>query len=94
MELLGSHELAHIFAQLTNPADMARARAVCHKWRDAISPPCIDGTPLADVLCLAPNEILETACPHVNLSHHITRHGVIDRTVMRKPRLYSLIIFL
>ena len=62
MEMLGSHELAHIFAQLTDPADMARARAVCSLWRNIMNPPHINGVPISDVLRLAPNKLLETAC--------------------------------
>jgi len=62
MELLGSHELAHVFANLTDLADMARVRAVCREWRDIMDPPRVNGAPLADVLRLAPNKILEVAC--------------------------------
>ena len=54
MELMGPHELAHIFAQLTDPADMARTRAVCHLWRNIMSPPCIKNATLADILRLEP----------------------------------------
>jgi len=62
MEILGPHELAHVFAQLTNPADVVRVRAVCREWRALVSPPRVNGKPLANFLRTRPNEILEVAC--------------------------------
>jgi len=67
METLGPHELAHVFANLNDPADIACARAVCHEWRDIMSPPHINGRLMVDILRLASNEIL-----------HVTCHGATD----------------
>jgi len=77
METLGPHELAHVFAQLTDPADIARARAVCHLWRDTLSPPLIYDLQLADVLRLAPNVLLEVACriDSFELAKYAINHG-------------------
>jgi len=80
MEPLGPHELAYVFAQLTDPADMARARAVCREWRDIMDPPHINGKQITDVLRLSPSRILKKACRvgSLDLAKYAISRGATD----------------
>ena len=61
MAELSSFELNEITAYLSNPADIARMRAVCMAWRQWVEEPTVYNETIAEVLELSRRDLLDIA---------------------------------